>query len=184
MSVTQQLGGPAARGLLPGTGGPGGGLRESAARFALLPLRLFLGLTFLYAGVDKFTDAGPFSDAMTADTVERMLDASRDQAAAGWLSDLALDHPAVFVNGAAVAEIAVGGCVLIGLATRWAAAGGAVLALAFWLTISWSTDPYYFGSDLPFLIGFLTLLLAGAGPIAAERVIAARQARRSGRLFG
>ncbi|WP_049580995.1 DoxX family protein [Streptomyces sp. SBT349] len=184
MSVTQQLGGPAARGPLPGTGGPGGGLRDSAVRLALLPLRLFLGLTFLYAGIDKFTNAGPFSDSMSTDMMERMLDASREDAAAGWLADLALDHPGIVLDGTAVAEIAVGIGVLIGLLTRWAAAGGALLALSFWLTVSWSSDPYYLGADLPYLLGFLTLLLAGGGPLALERVIAARQARRSGRLFG
>ncbi|MBL1065684.1 DoxX family protein [Streptomyces sp. 7-21] len=184
MSVTDQLGGPAARGPLPGTGGPGGGPREMAARYALLPLRLFLGLTFLYAGIDKFTDATPFSSAMDRDTMEAMLEFARDDAAAAWLADLALDNPDLFGNGVALAEMAVGAGVLFGLLTRLAAAGGALLSLSFWLTVSWSTDPYYFGADLPFAAGFITLVLAGSGPLAFDSLLAARRSRQDQRLFG
>ncbi|MGP3966888.1 DoxX family protein [Streptomyces sp. 6N223] len=184
MSVTEQLGGPAARGPLPGTGGPGGGLRDTAARYALLPLRLFLGITFLYAGIDKYTDAWPFSEAMSTDQMETTLEFSKDDAAAGWLADLALDHPGLFGNGVAVAEMAVGAAVLIGLLTRLAALGGALLAFSFWLTVTWPTDPYYFGQDLPMLAGFATLLLAGSGPVALDSLIANRAARRNRRLFG
>jgi thiosulfate dehydrogenase [quinone] large subunit len=183
MSVTEQLGGPAARGPLPGTG-PGGGLRDTAARYALLPLRLFLGITFLYAGIDKYTDAGPFSSAMSTDIMESMLETTKDDAAMGWLADLALDNPGLFGNGVAVAEIAVGAAVLIGLLTRLAAAVGALLSLSFWLTVTWTTEPYYFGQDLPYLAGFVTLLLAGSGPLAADAAIATRIARRNRRLFG
>ncbi|ARQ68984.1 DoxX family protein [Streptomyces marincola] len=184
MSVTHQLRGPGPRGGLPGPGGPGGGPRETAARYALLPLRLFLGLTFLYAGIDKYTDAGPFSGAMSTDAMERMLGFSREDAAAGWLADLALDHPGLFLDGVAVAEIAVGAGVLFGLLTRVAAAGGVLLSLSFWLTVTWPSDPYYFGQDLPYLFCFLTLLLAGPGPFALGRPLSARQGRRNGRLFG
>ncbi|MDT0443640.1 DoxX family protein [Streptomyces johnsoniae] len=184
MSVTQQLGGRGAHGRLPGAGAPGGGPREAAARYAVLPLRLFLGLTFLYAGIDKFTDAGPFSSAMSTDAMEQMLRFSREDAAAGWLADLALDHPGPLLGGAAVAEIAVGAGVLFGLLTRLAAAGGALLSFSFWLTVSWNADPYYFGQDLPYLFGFVTLLLAGPGPFALGRLLSARQAQRNRRLFG
>ncbi len=184
MSVTEQLGGPAARGALPGTGGPGGGMRDTAARWALLPLRLFLGITFVYAGIDKYTDVGPFSSVMSTDQMETMLEFSREDAAAGWLVDLALDHHGLFGNGVAVAEIAVGVGILFGLLTRLAAAGGALLSLSFWLTVSWSADPYYFGPDLPYLFGFLTLLLAGAGPLSVDALFGSAQARRNRRLFG
>ncbi|MGP4112840.1 DoxX family protein [Streptomyces sp. 4N509B] len=184
MSVRDQLGGPAARGPLPGTGGPGGGLRETAAHFALLPLRFFLGFTFLYAGIDKYVDSAPFSDSMNTDQMETLLEFSRDSAAAGWLVDLALENPGLFGHGTAVVEMAVGAGLLLGLWTRLAAAAGALLALAFWLTVSWSTDPYYFGADLPLLAGFLTLLLAGSGPFALDTALSAHQARANRRMFG
>lgn len=183
MSMTEKLGGPAARGPLPGTGGPRGP-REMASRFALLPLRLFLGVAFLYAGLDKYTDAGLFSDAMSLDAMETILEHSRESAAAPWLADFFLEHPAVFGHGVAIAELAVGFAVLVGLGTRLAAAGGGLLVLCFWLTVSWSTEPFYFGSDLPLLAGFATLLLAGGGPFALERLLPALGLRRSRGLFG
>lgn len=183
MSVRDLLGGPAARGPLPGTG-PGGGLRETASRYALLPLRLFLGVTFLYAGIDKYTDAGPFSAAMDTGTMESMLRYARDDTGARWLVNLALDYQGFLVHGVAIAEIAVGAAVLIGLCTRVAAACGALLSLTFWLTVSWSTDPYYLGADLPCAAGFLTLLLAGSGPVALDALVSLRQARRYRRRYG
>jgi thiosulfate dehydrogenase [quinone] large subunit len=63
----------------------------------------------------------------------------------------------------AIAEIAVGLGALTGLAFRVAAAGGALLSLLFFLTVSWTTHPYYLGSDLPYAVGWLTLAIAGHG---------------------
>lgn len=40
-----------------------GGLRDTAARYALLPLRIFLGVTFVYAGLDKLTDSAFLKDS-------------------------------------------------------------------------------------------------------------------------
>jgi thiosulfate dehydrogenase [quinone] large subunit len=54
--------------------------------------------------------------------------------------------------------LAVGVGALLGLYTRIAAAGGALLALTFFLTVSWSTTPYYYGADIVFLFAWLTLL--------------------------
>ncbi|WP_165990302.1 DoxX family protein [Streptomyces sp. YIM 98790] len=173
MSVTEQLGGPAARGPLPGTGGPGGGLRDFAARYALLPLRLFLGFTFVYAGIDKYTSWGPFS-TMDRETMEFMLEFAQEDAAASWLAELALENSGFFLNATSVAEIAVGAGVLLGLLTRPAAFGGVLLTLSFWLVISWNTSPYYFGADLPFLAGFVTLLMAGGGVLSVDAALARR----------
>lgn len=187
MSVNS-LGDAHGHGTLPagGSGGgmSGGGLRDAAARLAMLPLRLFLGGTFLYAGIDKFTGAGPFTAVMDAGTMEAMLASSREAAAAPWLTDLVLERPGLFLDGAAVAEIAVGAGLLLGLLTRAAAAVGALLALGLWLTVTFASEPYYFGQDLPYLAGFVTLVLAGSGPFALDRYLSARRADRSRRLFG
>src|SRR2546429_860551 len=68
----------AKEGAMSGTGVPPGaqvGVRESAARYALLPLRIFLGVTFIYAGVDKFTTPGFFT--CIAETTCRRRDSRR-----------------------------------------------------------------------------------------------------------
>ena len=63
----------------------------------------------------------------------------------------------------AVAEIAIGLGALSGLLFRLSAAGGFALSILFWLTASWATKPYYYGPDLPYALGWLTLALAGTG---------------------
>ncbi|MCE7078716.1 DoxX family protein [Streptomyces sp. ST2-7A] len=167
----------------PGGGDPDGS-PPPVSRWALLPLRLFLGLTFLYAGIDKYTSWGPFSAAMDQRAIETMLEFGRDRAALPWMVDLVLANPGPFGHAVAVAEIAVGAGVLLGVLTRLAALGGALLSLSFWLTVSWSTDPYYFGPDLPYLFGFLTLVLAGAGAHSVDARRTARHRRTGSKLYG
>ncbi len=69
----------------------------------------------------------------------------------------------------ALAEIAIGLGALTGLAFRAAAIGGAMLSILFWLTVSWTTHPYYYGPDLPYAVGWITLALAGTGGFELAR---------------
>jgi thiosulfate dehydrogenase [quinone] large subunit len=65
--------------------------------------------------------------------------------------------------GISLAEIAVGVGTLTGLLFRASAALGAALSILFWLTASWAVKPYYYGPDLPYAVGWITLALAGTG---------------------
>lgn len=163
-------------------GGPAPGLRHTAARFALLPLRLFLGVTFCYAGLDKLTDAEFLSGTGPASFLAT-LEAVRDSAATPWLVDLALESPQGFGTAIALGELAVGLGVLLGLLTRVAAVGGFVLSLSLWLTVSWSVEPYYYGNDLPYLMAFTPLILAGAPLLSLDAVLATRRRRRGRQIF-
>ncbi|WP_340558727.1 DoxX family protein [Streptomyces sp. GSL17-111] len=154
-----------------------GGLRETAARYALLPLRLFLGVTFVYAGLDKLTDPG------YPESMEGLLQ-SIPGAAAPWLLDLALTQPEAFGYAIAFGELAVGIGTLLGLLTRVAALGGALISLSFWLTISWDVGPYYYSQDLPYLMAWVPLIMAGAPMLSLDAALAARRGRRGGQLFG
>jgi len=62
----------------------------------------------------------------------------------------------------ALGELAVGLGTLLGLWTRIAAAGGALLSLTFFLTVSWNTTPYYYGADIGFMFSWLVLLAFGS----------------------
>jgi len=44
-----------------------------------------------------------------------------------------------------------------------AGAAGAVLALTFFLTVSWNTTPYYYGADIVFLFAWTPFITMGAG---------------------
>ncbi|WP_232265602.1 DoxX family protein [Streptomyces pactum] len=152
------------------------GLRESATRYALLPLRIFLGVTFVYAGIDKLTTSG-FLSSSGPDSIGGIMDSVRDTSAVPWLVDLALKAPEGFGYALAIGEIAVGLGTLLGLWARVAALGGALISLSLWLTVSWQTEPYYYGNDLIYLMAWLPLVLAGAPVLSVD----AQRARRRGR---
>ena len=157
------------------------GRRDALARHALLPLRLFLGVTFVYAGLDKLTDPGFLTGTGPA-SLSGTLTAVRPTAGAPWLVDLALRNPEAFGYAVACGELAVGLGTLVGLCARLAALGGVLLSLSFWLTVSWSATPYYYGNDLPYLVAWLPLLLAGAPRYSLDALLRGRCARRRGRV--
>ncbi|GGX67894.1 DoxX family protein [Streptomyces minutiscleroticus] len=164
-----------------GTRVDSGGWRDTVTRHALLPLRLFLGVTFVYAGIDKLTDSAFLSDAGSGSVGDTMR-AVRDSSAIPALVDLALKNPVGFGYAIALGELAVGIGVLIGLLTRIAALGGALISLSLWLTVSWASDPYYYGNDLPYLMAWLPLVLAGAQALSVDATL--RDRRRWRRPVG
>jgi thiosulfate dehydrogenase (quinone) large subunit len=160
-----------------------GALPPAVAAWTLLPLRLFLGLTFVDAGAGKLLapawfGAGPQSFA-----------AQTRQFAAGspiggLLHGAVATHPLPFGFALAAGELAVGLLVLAGLATRVAAAAGLGLSLLFFLTASWHVRPFFYGPDLPYAVAWLPLLLAGdAGLPSLDRALR-RRARREHGLAG
>lgn len=140
---------------------------------ALLPLRVFFGLTFLYAGFDKLLDPTFFDPTSPASIHGQMSAFVRDSPIGGLVQ---LAEPVAVPVGLliAVTEIAIGIGALTGLAFRVAAVGGAVLSLLFWLTASWATHPFYYGADLPYAVGWITLAIAGTGGLLVPRSLRPR----------
>jgi thiosulfate dehydrogenase (quinone) large subunit len=157
-------------------GGRRGGWRDRASHYALLPLRLFLGVTFIYAGIDKLTDS-QFMAASGQGSVGDLMRSVRDTAAVPALVDLALKSPEGFGYAIALGELAVGIGILVGLLARLAALGGALISLSLWLTVSWQTEPYYYGNDLAYLMAWLPLVLAGASFLSLDALLANRRRR-------
>ena len=162
-------------------GGGRGDWRDTASRYALLPLRVFLGVTFIYAGLDKLTDSAFMKDG-GAGSIGDTMRAVRDSSAIPALVDLALKNPVGFGYAIAFGELAVGIGVLVGLLTRLAALGGALISLSLWLTVSWSAEPYYYGNDLPYLMAWLPFVLAGAPVLSLDAVLRKRRRERAGGL--
>ncbi|MFI9602914.1 DoxX family protein [Streptomyces sp. NPDC004069] len=152
--------------------------RDAAARYALLPLRIFLGVTFLYAGIDKLTSSG-FMQTTGPGSIGETMHAVRDSSALPALVDLALKSPVGFGYGIAFGELAVGLGILIGLLGRLAALGGALISLSLWLTVSWATTPYYYGNDLAYLMAWLPLVLAGTPVLSVDSVLRVWRRRRA-----
>jgi thiosulfate dehydrogenase [quinone] large subunit len=129
---------------------------------ALFPLRLFLGVTFVYAGIQKLSDPG-FLHAGAPTYIGTQLHGFAAGTPGGFLlRTFALPHPELAGIGVAITEIMIGLLVTAGLFTRVAAAGGMCLNLILFLTASWHTTPYFLGPDLVFAFAWLPLVLAGA----------------------
>ncbi|MFB6990191.1 DoxX family protein [Streptomyces sp. NPDC056178] len=152
------------------------GLGELAREHALLPLRIFLGVTFIYAGLDKLTDSS-FFRASGAGSIGETMHAVRDSSAIPALVDLALKSPGGFGYAIAIGELLVGIATLLGLWARLAAFGGALISLSLWLTVSWQVKPYYYGNDLAYLMAWLPLLLGGATAFSVDALRASRRRR-------
>ena len=130
---------------------------------ALLPLRFFLGATFVYAGIDKLVDPAFLRAAGLGSIGEQLAGFVRFSPIAPLIEIFAQPMPVLVGVVIAVAEIGIGLGALTGLLYRASAVGGAVLSLLFWLTASWATKPYYYGPDLPYAFAWLTVALAGHG---------------------
>ena len=148
--------------------------RDAATRYALLPLRVFLGVTFVYAGLDKLTDSAFMAESGSG-SIGDMMSAARDASAIPAMIDMALKNPVGFGYAIAIGELAVGIGTLLGLLARLAALGGALISLSLWLTVSWSSSPYYYGNDLPYMFCWVPLVLAGAPYWSLDALIRGRR---------
>ncbi len=130
---------------------------------ALLPLRFFLGGMFLYAGLDKLIDPSFLSALGPGSIGEQLTAFTHVSPLAPLIEVVAQPWPVAIGLLFAVAEIGIGIGALTGVLYRWSAAAGAALSLLFLLTASWDTRPIYYGPDLPYMVGWITLALAGSG---------------------
>lgn len=155
--------------------------RLGEAAWVLLPLRAFLGVTFLYAGVSKILDPNYLNDSSPLGVHAQMLHAATGSPI-GPLVTFSAQHATVTGLMIAFGEVAAGLGALVGLFTRAAAAAGVLLAMSFFLTVSWRTTPYYFGSDIVFVFAWIPLVLAGDGGLLSVRALVRRWVRGQLRL--
>jgi len=148
--------------------------------WVLLPLRGFLGFTFIYAGLQKFASPS-FFDASSPTSVQHQMVMVAPTSPIGFLVRLSL-HAGILVGVLiALAELAIGVATLLGLKARLAAAGGALLALTFFLTMSWTTSPYYYGADIVFLFAWTPFAFVGsAGVLSVDAWLHDRVPRQAG----
>jgi thiosulfate dehydrogenase (quinone) large subunit len=156
----------------------------------LLPLRVFLGFTFCFAGLQKLASPRFFDAADPASIQAQLAGAARRSPVHALISPLT--HVAVPLGILiAVGELAVGAGTLLGLRARLAAAGGLALSVMLFLTVSFHSAPYYTGADIVFAFAWTPLLLAGSGSVLSldaaikgwagqQPAAARRQARRPG----
>jgi thiosulfate dehydrogenase [quinone] large subunit len=126
-----------------------------------MPLRLFLGVTFLFAGLQKLANPDFLRSSSPTSIHAQLIGADRSSPIHGLLSHLVSVAPAVGVV-IALGEVAIGLGILVGLWMRVASVAGMVLSFGLFLTASFHSSPYYTGSDIVFFFAWTPLALAGA----------------------
>ena len=151
------------------------------SEWALVPLRLFLGVTFTFAALQKLANPNFFNAASPISIHAQLVAASRVSPLRAIVVHL-IGLSTVLGATIAVAELAVGVATLIGLYQRIAAVGGALLSLTFFLTVSFHAAPYYTGADIVFLAAWLPLVIAGrATRLSLDGLVRARSAAEAHR---
>ncbi|HEV2426982.1 MAG TPA: Rieske 2Fe-2S domain-containing protein [Acidimicrobiales bacterium] len=147
------------------------------AEWVLLPLRAFLGVTFLYAGLQKLANPN-FFNAQSPSSIQAQLIAAVRVTPIKFL----LTHLVQFAKPIglviSLAEVAVGVGALLGLWTRVAAIGGALLSFSLFLTVSFHASPYFTGADIVFFFAWLPLIVAGGGSRTTVDAWIARRAAK------
>jgi len=151
--------------------------RTSHFGWAILPLRLFLGVTLIYAGLQKFFDPNYLSST-SPNGVQSQMAASAVASPISGIVSQAAEHATLFGLTIALGELLVGLGVVLGIWVRIAALGGFLLSLSFFLTVSWGISPYYLGSDIIFMFAFLPLIIGGDGGVLSVEAAIRRAARR------
>lgn len=151
--------------------------RSGQIGWALLPLRLFLGVTMVYASLTKLLDPA-YLDAEAPGGVHRQMQLAVAHSPIGGLVSFSAEHATAVGLLIAFGELAVGLGMLLGLFTRIAALGGLVLSLSFFLTVSWNTSPYFYGPDVVFLAAFTPFVIAGDGGVLSWQAAIRRGVRR------
>jgi len=131
-----------------------------ATGWVIMPLRLFLGVTFLYAGLQKLTNPDFLKSSSPISIHAQLLGATHSSPIHALITHLVPIAPVVGVV-IALGEVAIGLGVLVGLWTRVAAAAGMALSLGLFLTVSFHSSPYFTGSDIVFLFAWTPLALGG-----------------------
>ncbi|MCZ4120826.1 DoxX family membrane protein [Streptomyces sp. H39-S7] len=145
----------------------------------LLPLRVLLGLTSVYAGMSKLCDPVYF-DGGERGSMVKWLTSLHPWAAAAPLRDLALTHPVGAGLTIAFLQVIVGVLTICGLWQRVAASVAAALSVALLVTVTWRTVPVYDAPDFIYLAAWSPLVIAGAPVYSVDGRLAGEAWRRLG----
>ncbi|MFE9248515.1 DoxX family membrane protein [Streptomyces sp. NPDC007088] len=176
---------------LPNRGGAATRKSEAAVRHAyypgrrmnlgvvLLPLRVFLGLISVYAGMGKLCDPVYF-DGGERGSMVKWLNSLHPWALAEPMRDFALQHPVGAGLTIAFLQVIAGVLTVFGLWQRVAASLGALLSAALLVTVSWKTVPAYDAPDFIYLAAWSPLIIAGAPVYSVDGRLASEAWRRLG----
>jgi thiosulfate dehydrogenase [quinone] large subunit len=121
-------------------------------------LRAFLGVTFVFAGIQKFMDRN-FLRAGSPDYIGSQLRAFARGSPIHFLLAAAMHVPVLTGIAVALVEVAVGIGTLLGVGAFGAAAIALCISLALFLSATWHVHPYFLGSDSIYAVAWLAYLV-------------------------
>jgi thiosulfate dehydrogenase (quinone) large subunit len=125
---------------------------------ALVVLRAFLGVTFVYAGIQKLADPS-FFDSSSPQSIGAQLHSFAQGSPLRPVLLLFAHVPTLTGVGIALLEIGVGLATLLGIGLVAAAATGFGVSVVLWLSATWHVHPYFLGSDSIYAVAWLALLV-------------------------
>jgi thiosulfate dehydrogenase [quinone] large subunit len=125
---------------------------------AIRIMRLFLGVTWIYAGWDKASDPG-FLTKGSPTFIGTQLAAFAQNSPIGSLLNHTIEHATQIGIFVMLSEFAIGFATLLSVAPTSAAFGGFAMATGLWLSSSFHTTPYFLASDSAYAILWLAYLL-------------------------
>jgi thiosulfate dehydrogenase (quinone) large subunit len=131
------------------------------SEWALLPLRAFLGVTFMFAGLQKLSNPNFFNPKSPISIQAQLAGATHTSPIHALLAHM-LSIASPIGHVIAFGEIAVGLGIFFGLLTRVAAIGGALISFSLFLAVSFHASPYFTGADIVFVFAFLPFIVAGS----------------------
>lgn len=149
-------------------------------------LRLWLGLTWIYAGWDKATD----SSFLTPGTVNYIGNQIRGFAEISPIKPLlirGLEHAPLIGWLVLIIEFVIGISTLLFIMPRFAAFLGFATSIGFWLTVTFHVKPYFLGSDTAYAtmwLAYLLLLNSGKKGRTRKLNMERRGFLRLGSVFG
>ena len=131
---------------------------------ALRVMRLWLGITWIYAGWDKASDPG-FLEAGSSTYIGTQLSGFSTHSPVSFVFDTLIEHATVVGGFVIISEFAIGLATLLWVAPRLAAFGGFLMSLGLWLADTFHVSPYFLASNTAYAVLWLSylLLLIGNG---------------------
>jgi len=136
-------------------------MRLNSVTSSLWPLRIFMGATFLYAGLQHLTDPSYFDPSKSGYIGHLISQYAIGSPIHDFLLGVVVPNAITFGYVVGVGETLIGIATLVGFLFRIAAFAGLLLNFTFFLSATWNAFPFYFGSDIVFAACWLTLLLTG-----------------------
>jgi thiosulfate dehydrogenase (quinone) large subunit len=129
---------------------------------AVQVIRLWLGVTWIYAGWNKATDPGFLR--MTGSTyIGKQLTGYATHSPFGFLFRRLIEHATAIGILVTLLEFAIGLATLLWITPTFAAFAGFAMSIGLWTAATWHVKPYFLGSDTAYAVLWLSYLLTLIG---------------------